>query len=220
MRFFSGRQVVAIVVALCATIVLVPTTVWAAGSSLVKLTDGTGRVAQIDGKGRLFVTDGKGPMTVDGTVRVAPGRKAIPVKGSVNVRPSAGSTPWDTVNGVNLSSGNYTDVLYQGTVGHNLNLSSFVASADAASSGSVRVYLQVYVNSAAGGSCNPLTGNFGAAERFVIMVPVGQTVVLTYPTPLVYTQYGTKGHLYCVNVQSSGGPAGYEVHIGANGYIS
>ena len=75
-RYFTGRQVVTIVVAICLTIVLMPTAVWAASTSLVRITDGSGKVAQVDEKGGLVVSDGTGAMTVDGNVGI---------KGSVSV---------------------------------------------------------------------------------------------------------------------------------------
>ena len=69
-RYFTGRQVVTIVVAICLTIVLMPAAVWAASTSLVRITDGSGNVAQVDAKGHLLVTDGNGAMTVDGKVAI------------------------------------------------------------------------------------------------------------------------------------------------------
>jgi hypothetical protein len=69
-RFFSGRQVVTIVITICLTIVLMPAAVWAASTSLVRISDGSGKVAQVDKKGHLLVSDGSGPMTVNGKVAI------------------------------------------------------------------------------------------------------------------------------------------------------
>jgi hypothetical protein len=204
MRGFSPRQVVTVVVSVCATIVLMPTAVWAAGSSLVRLTDGTGKVAQVSGAGHLLVGDGSGPITVDGAVAA---------------RPVAPAQPWNTVNAVGLSASNSEDVVYGGVIGHPVNITSFSA---AATSGSAIVHVQVLVNGDAGGSCYGVsgpTGNFAAAERFTVAVPTGQTVVLTYPTPLVYTAYGDKGKIFCV-MASASGSSGFEVTVNASGFVS
>ncbi len=65
----------------------------------------------------------------------------------------------------------------------------------------------------------PSTGaSFGAAERFVVTVPVGQTLNVTYPTPLVYSAYAAAGKRYCVDVEGTG-PAGYTAHISASGFL-
>jgi hypothetical protein len=188
----------------CATTVLVPTTVWAAGSSLFRLTDGRGKVAQIDPKGRLFVTDGKGSLRVNGSVQATthtPGR------------------PFDTVNGVPISSG------VQGNVyaGHGnkvkLNLTSFTAAN--LSNSPLRIDMQVYVAEASGGNCSNIfgAGSFAAAERFTIEVPANDTITLTYPTPLVLSAYARPGKTWCVNVTGSGAN-GWTANVSANGYVA
>jgi hypothetical protein len=78
----------------------------------------------------------------------------------------------------------------------------------------------VYISNSAAGDCDSLSGaSFSAAERFNIVVTVGQTVNLTYPSPLVYTAYGSTGNRYCVDVSATG-PSGYAAHIGASGFLS
>jgi hypothetical protein len=137
MRFFSSRQVVAILVTICATVILMPTAVWAASSSLVRVTDGNGHIAKVV-KGKLVVGDGKGAMTVDGTVKVANQPHSMKVSGTVNARPVSPAQPWNTVNGVDLSAADSSKVMYQGTVGTRINLTSFTAAADGGTAGIVR----------------------------------------------------------------------------------
>ena len=50
------------------------------------------------------------------------------------------------------------------------------------------------------------------------MVPVGGTVVETFPSPLSWTQYGQGEDKFCVQVSGSG-PAGWSAHILANGFL-
>lgn len=205
MRFLSARQTVTIVVTICATVILVPTTVWAAGSSLVRLTDGSGKVAQVDRSGHLFITDGRGHLTVDGSVRAttrAPG------------------TPFDTVNGVPISNGDSTGTVYAGSGNRQkLNLTSF--SAANFSSSPMRIDMQVYVANAPGGSCSNIfgPGSFAAAERFSIAVPANDTVTLTYPSPLVLSAYAQPGKTWCVDVSGSG-VGSWSANIGASGYVA
>lgn len=191
-------------VTLCATIVLIPTTVWAAGSSLFRLTDGSGKVAQIDRSGHVYVTDGKGRLTVDGRVQAVPHSPA---------------KPFDTVNGVPISGGN-PGVVYAG-VGNKvkLNLSSFTAANF--SNSPIYIDMQVYVAYAAGGDCSNIhgTGNFAAAERFSIAVPANDTITLTYLTPLVLSAYAQPGKTWCVNVSGSGN-TGWSANVSANGFLT
>lgn len=69
-RFFTGRQVTTMVVALMATVVLLPSAVWAVDVfTNVAITDPVSGVkAKVDHDRRLNVGDGDGPITVDGTV--------------------------------------------------------------------------------------------------------------------------------------------------------
>jgi hypothetical protein len=55
MRHFTARQIVTLIVAVCAAAVLVPTSVWATAKiAKFELTDGSGKVAQVS-SGRLEV---------------------------------------------------------------------------------------------------------------------------------------------------------------------
>lgn len=220
MRGFSARQIVTVVVAVCATVVLTPTAIWAASSSLVRISDGSGKVAQVDPTGHLYVTDGKGPLTVDGGVKVTNGSSSLKVSGTVDARVATPAHPWNTVNGVNLSAGTPSAVLYSGIAGTRLNITSFTYASDGSTPGTISLNLQVYVSDSAAGDCTTLTGaTFGAAERFEVTEQVGNTTNLVYPSPLVYTQYGSTGSRYCVKVSATG-PSGFGLHIGASGFLS
>jgi hypothetical protein len=52
-------------------------------------------------------------------------------------------------------------------------------------------------------------------------VPIGQTVNLTYPSPLVLTQYASDTDVWCVNAAvSRAPPAGYMVHVSGSGFFN
>lgn len=206
MSRFSRRQVVTIVVAVSAAVVLTPTVVYAAGGSSVTITDPThpARKAHVTSSGKLLVGDRNGPLTIDGTV---------------NARPVAPAHPWNPVNYVSVSSGSPRDVLFQANNPTKLDLTSFTVAATGSGAGTVQLSVQVYVSSTSGGDCQTLGGSFGAAERFLVYVPVGQTTNVTYPTPLVYTAYGSRGDKYCVDVEGSG-PSGYIAYVSASGFTS
>jgi len=157
-----------------------------------------GRVTQ----GVRWVGDGSGPLTVDGSVR-----------------PAAPSTPWRTINDVLLSASIPRVPIYVGSGTGKLALTSMTLGATAPSGGSVLVYLKVYLSNTSGGDCQTLGGaTFGAGERLPIVVPVGQSISLSWPTPLSYTVFGTAGRRYCVDLESLSGPSGYTVYAGASGY--
>lgn len=205
MSRFSGRQVVAIVVAVSAAVVLTPTVVYAATGSSVTITDPThaSRKAHVTVAGKLMVGDGSGALTVDGTV---------------NARPVAPAHPWNPVNYIVVTSGSPRNELYEATQPTKLNITSFTVAATGSSAGTVQLSVQVYVSDSSSGNCVTLTGaSFGAAERFLVTVPVGQTTNISYPTPLVYSAYGGKGDKYCVDVEGSG-PSGYAAYVSASGF--
>ncbi len=134
---------------------------------------------------------------------------------------TAPANPWDQVNDIVVNAGTTVAVLFQAILPRTLDLTSFTVAALGSTAGTVIVHVQVYVSSSGSGNCITLTGgSFGAAERFTVAVPVGQTLNITYPTPLVYTAYGSSGDLYCVDVESQGGPSGYSAVISASGYTS
>jgi hypothetical protein len=203
---FSGRQIAAIVLSVCAAVVLTPTIVYAAAtSSSVTIADPghPARKAHV-ARGKLFVGDGKGALTVDGAVAA---------------RPVAPARPWNAVNFVSVSSGTPRSELFSSTVPNKLNLTSFTV-ATAGNSGTVTLSVQVYISNSGAGDCVSLGGaSFSAAERFLVTVPDGQTVTVPYPTPLVYTAYGSTGDKYCVDVEGSG-PSGYSAYVSASGFLS
>lgn len=157
----------------------------------------TGQYARVSDNGRRLVGDGNGNLTVD--------------MGNP-------TTPLDTINDITLSSGDTRRQLFAGVGNRKISLTSLIASAEGGSAGSVKLLLIAYVKSnSTAGDCETLSG-FGAAERFTVMVPVGQTVNLNWPSPLVWTQYADSNDYYCVNVESYGGPTGYIAHVSAFGF--
>ena len=211
MKHFSPRDIVLIIVSVCATFVLTPVAVMAAASQLVTVKDpSTSSKARVDA-GKLRVGDGSGPVTVDGTVKV---------QGSVNVdaRLAAPTNQLDTINDLTLHSGDTRRSMFAGVGNKRVALTSLIASAEGGTAGSVELLVIAYVKSgSASGDCETLSG-FGAAERFTVMVPVGQTVNLNFPSPLVWTQYAGADDYYCINVESYGGPTGYTAHVSAYGF--
>jgi hypothetical protein len=132
---------------------------------------------------------------------------------------TAPANPWNQVNDIVINA-TTQDVLYQNLVPAKLNLTSITIAAFGGTAGSVSVHLQVYISDSSSGDCVALTGaTFSAAERFTVAVPVGQSLNITYPTPLVYTAYGSAGNRYCVDVSGSG-PSGWSAEVSASGYLS
>ncbi len=203
MRTFSFPQTAGLVAGAALAVLLLPTTVEAAGASLVRITDGAGPVAKVDPNGRLLVGDGRGPVTVDG---------------SVAARPTRPTAPWMNVNGTTLNAATSSRILYEGVAKTRLNLTTFSVSVPAGNPGSVTVSALVLVGGPTSNCNNTGGGGFGAAERFTIVVPVGGTVVETFPTPLSWTQYGQGEDKFCVQVSGSG-PSGWSAHILANGFV-
>lgn len=203
MRTFSVRQTAALVAGACLVALVLPTSVQAAAVPLTRLTDGSGPVAKVDSAGKLAVGDGNGPLTVDG---------------SVAARPTRATQPWMNVNGTTLNAANPSSILYAGKAKTRLNLTTFSASAPAGNAGSVTVHAQVLVGGPTSSCSNLGAGGFGAAERFTIVVPVGGTVVETFPSALSWTQYGEGEDTFCVQL-SGNGPAGWSAYVLANGFL-
>lgn len=197
---FTSREVAIMVICIVTTSLFTPLASDAAGS-VFSLRDGkfATRKATVSKQGQLKVFDGKGPLTVDGTVATRE------VTGTV----------FNTVNGISLTSGATQAPLYSGTGAQKLHLSSFTAAATGSTAGTVTVSLQVYVSDTLSDSCSNIgAGNFGAAERFTIYVPVGETTHMAYPTPLTYSAYATSGDRLCVYVSATG-PTGWQARISA-----
>lgn len=216
MRTFTSRQVLLLLVGCCVVSLLLPTSVQAAGSALTRITDGKGHVAKVDRSGRLLVGDGGGPLTVDGSVSVA----GVPtVRGTVDSRMAPATQPWMNVNGTSLGSATQqSEVLHAGTGAHPIHITTFSASVNPGSTGPVSFGVSIYVGEV-GDSCYDLPGgSFGAAERFRFVVPVGDTVVQTFPSPLTFSAYAQGNEPFCV-VASGSGSGTWSGNILANGFI-
>jgi hypothetical protein len=184
----------------------------------------TGAVTASDGSGPLTVdgtvkvANGTGPLTVDGTVKVANGTGPLSIDGTVRSQPVAPATPWNQINDIQVSSSTSRAVLYSTLGPQKLALTSFTFAVEGPNAGTARAFVIVYVSDSSAGNCLTLTGaSFGAAERFVVTAPVGQTVNVTYPTPLVYSVYAGSGKRYCVDVEGTG-PASFVGHVSASGF--
>jgi hypothetical protein len=213
MRFFSSRQIVTILVTVCVTIVVMPTAVWAANTSLVRLTDGKGKVARIDSKGRLVVTDGSGPVTVDGKVGVA-GTVAVAgkvgVAGTVavggtvsvgntvaingSVRTLAPASPWSYATDGYLKG---QAVLLAGPTSSAISVTSLTASEASNETALNEIFLYGDSVPASTKTCPPQESS-GAKVVWTIQ-SINQTtpVQTSFPTPLQYrAAAGQKACLY------------------------
>lgn len=210
----SPRHVVTIVVAICATAVLMPVTVHAATGTLVNITDAVNAAtkARVTPKGQVYVAQGD-PYNGTFAHNDTSGRQLVSTV-------QEASAKLDTINDQTLSAGDTRRAIFSGVGGKKVSLTSLVLSAEGGTAGSVKLMFIAYVKSnSTSGDCEGLSG-FGAAERFVVMVPVGQTVNVTWPSALVWTQYADSNDYYCIDAESYGGPTGYGVHIAAYGYKS
>lgn len=180
---FSTRQVTAMVVAVSAAIVLAPTTVWAAATaSSVRITDGTGKVAQVDRSGHLIVGDGSGPLTVNG---------------AVSATPTLPGTAFYFHGDLSASTGG--EVVFSGGHGKSLYVTSFAAALTDAngSSDSTGVQLQVLLDPPSGSCDNPIGAQLG--NTVTLEVSTDRSSQLTFPTaPLPFT---SAKHQMCVLAQ-------------------
>jgi hypothetical protein len=232
----SVRQFTALALACCAIVAsamfLRPAPVDAATGDLVTITDPSSatRKAKVTAAGRLYTA----PCDSDACAAVSPqGRLYVTACDSdsctatdgnrllVDNRPSAPKTPWNTINDQTLSASDTRRPMYASLGTPKLNITSVIASAEGSTAGSVELLFIAYVKSnSTSGDCETLSGGFGAAERFTVMVPVGQTVNVTFPTPLQYTQYADSNDYWCFDVESYGGPSGYTAHVTVSGFKS
>ena len=217
---FKPRHIVTIVVAVCAGAVLMPVAVGAATGSLVNITDPVtaANKAKVSNKGQLYVTEAD-PYTGAFAKVDATGKQLVgDGSGALDVVQANPATPLDTINDLTLNSGDTRRPAFAGLGFRKITLTSLIASAEGSTAGSVELLVIANVKSnSTSGDCETLSG-FGAAERFTVMVPVGQTVNITWPTGLVWTQYADANDYYCIDVESFGGPTGYTAHFSAYGY--
>jgi hypothetical protein len=220
-RFFRPAHVVTMVVALCAAAVLTPVAVGAATGSFVNITDPvnaaskarvtakgtlwtnetdplTGKVARVTTDGRRLVGDGTGPLSVD---------MAVP------------GSPLGTVGDIINDSANPRRMLFSGVGTHKVALTSVILTAQAGAAGTIRAALVAHVKAnSVSGDCETLAGFTALGEQVKVDVAVGQSINLTWPTPLVWTGLADADDFYCVDVYTFGGPASYQLHTGAYGF--
>ena len=222
---FKPRHVVAIVVALAIGAAMSPVVVNAA-TNYVGLIDGVGGVnkAKVNQSGALWTAEvdpvSKAQSKVDSSGKrlVGDGSGSLTVDGTVSSRAASPTNALDTINDLTLHSGDTRRPMFSGVGNRKIVLTSLIASAEGSTAGSVELLVVAYVKSnSVSGDCETLSG-FGAAERFTVMVPVGTTENITWPTGLVWTQYADADDFYCINVESFGGPTGYTAHFSAYGY--
>ncbi|MDQ1687720.1 MAG: hypothetical protein QOK42_695 [Frankiaceae bacterium] len=212
-------QAFAIVTAIIVAALSVPVGVMAATGSFVNIRDyaTTGASGYSRVINNRIVTEQCDPGTT--TINTTTCSRVTGGKLQVGAQPVAPANPWNAINDISLTASGSRRPLYIGLGPARLNLSNFTASAEGGTAGSVRIFLIVYVSDSSAGDCTTLSGaSFGAAERFVVMVPVGSTISLSYPTPLVYSAYASSGRRYCVDVETSG-PSGYTAHVSGVGFI-
>jgi len=216
------RHIVTIVVAVCTAAVLTPVAVGAATGSLVNITDpaNAANKAKVSNKGQVYVTESDPYNGQFARVDTSGKQLVGDGSGALDVVPAPPALPLDTINDLTLSSGDTRRQMFAGVGGRKVTLTSLIASAEGSTAGSVELLVIAYIKSnSATGDCETLSG-FGAAERFTVMVPVGQTVNLNWPSGLVWSQYSDSNDFYCIDVESYGGPSGYTAHVSAFGYRS
>jgi hypothetical protein len=232
-RYFTGRQVVTIVVAICLTIVLMPTAVWAANTSLVRITDGNGTVAQVDSKGRLLVTDGNGAMSVDGNVAIkggvsgtiadprVPSRKArVDAAGRLNtVGPSSTFVSSGLIYNVNSENNFLTD-----PTSATLHITRLTFSNPSFNNYATWAEVQVSLYQTAVDSNGICTANQTQLIEMYNVAP-GEDVGDTFPEPLVVAPADRKPYcldLYVDTVTGQGARfgGGYLPNYNLSGYAT
>jgi hypothetical protein len=193
---------------IAAALFLRPVPVEATAGTLVNIVDpSTSAKAKVSASGRLLTA----PCDTDSCAATNGNRLQTDAFGIP-------AQPLDTINDLTLHSGDTRRPMFAGLGNRKIALTSIITSAEGSTAGSVELLVIAYVKSnSSSGDCETLSG-FGAAERFTIMVPVGQTVNLNFPSPLIWTQYADSNDYYCIDVESFGGPTGYTVHFSAYGF--
>jgi hypothetical protein len=178
-------------------------------TTAVAITDaGTGTRAHVTQKQSL-VTSGRDPLTGS--------YQRIDAGGATLVSDLPGKR-WNTLDGENVSGSSGTAKLAETTIPHKIALSSLVLAASG-SAGTVLVQVSAFISNTSAGDCATLSGaTFSIAERMNLVLQTGTTQQLTWPSPLVWSDYGQSGHKLCMDIQGYSGPSGWSVAVTANGF--
>lgn len=220
MKSFSARDIVIIVVSVSAAMILTPVGVMAAASQITIKDPNSASQVQVD-TGKLRVGDGTGALTVDGTVKVTDGSGGMTVNGTLGSQMAPQTNSKGTQGFVTITPANTRELLFAGVGPTKINLTSVILAASGPNPGSVTVRLHAYIRKdSASGDCETLDG-FAAGERFAAVVPVGQTINLTFPSTLRWTEYADANDYYCIVAETSNAtPAGYTAYVAAYGFKS
>jgi hypothetical protein len=219
-RSFTAKQVTAMVIAICAAVVLVPVGATAVtGSTAIMIADPAhpARKAHVTSTGRLATApcDGNSCAAVDGaalrvggTVAVTDGGDSVTVDGTL--RPGAPAAPWTSSFTYDGSTGLQRPLA--GPSATPIELSSLSVGVNRADVGlDVLVFGAVVPGSAT--TCTPLSQQHQVWDLFI---PAGQLVTSPFPSPIeVSAPTGSKVCLM-ISVGSGLGLA----HINANGFFA
>ena len=202
MKTFTPRQVVTMVVAVCAAVVLAPAGAIAAATLLTIQDPSNGSKARVDA-GRLRVGDGSGSLTVDGSTGPAVPAKPFAVSARIM---ATGPT------GVLLASRKGTSRLAITSITNHLNVNTFQVA-----------HYTSYVVDVAGFACPGKPDTLAPAdlELDVPLAAVKATTSTAYPTPLVFFRTATTGSTSCLYVSSTQvGAADFDVSTTVSGFWS
>lgn len=165
-RRFTNRQVVTMVVAICAAVVLAPVGALAATGSLVNITDPVHSAykARVSSAGRLLATpcDGNSCAAVDGS--------SLRVGGTLGSRPLAPASAWHTMTFVN------GPVTIVGPIATAIDVTSLTVTP---AGSSANFGLQAAQVPATATSCAS-----GSTVYYLSALPANLPFVATFPTPL------------------------------------
>lgn len=165
-RRFTNRQVVTMVAAICAAVVLAPVGALAATGSLVNVTDPVHSAykARVSAAGRLLATacDGNSCAAVDGS--------SLRVGGTLASRPLAPSSAWHTMTFVN------GPIKLVGPTGAAVDVTSLTVTP---AGNSANFALQAAQVPATATSCSS-----GSTVYYLSALPANVPFTATFPTPL------------------------------------
>ncbi|GAA1941401.1 hypothetical protein [Nocardioides marmoribigeumensis] len=200
MKTFTPRQVVVMVVAVCAAVALAPAGAIAAATLMTISDPSNGSRARVDA-GRLRVGDGTGALTVDGTT--GPAVPAKPFAVTAQIR-ATGPT------GVLLASRKGASRLAVTAITNHLDVNSFQVA-----------HYTSYVVDVTGFACPGKPDALAPAdlELDVPLAVVKATTSTAYPTPLVFFRTATAGSTSCLYVSSTQvGAADFDVSTTISGF--